>query len=138
MRSNSKLCAPKEWLIDACYVLAEQLMDSSNIVCNTPSDVMGSENHASIDSATKPLEDRKTAVFLYTACTVASFFGGFKLHLLRNRKRYNPPEVVTEGNHAEPIESPKRFARRALFWGTVLSVVGTGTLCLASYYYYKA
>ncbi len=84
------------------------------------------------------VQDQKTLVFAYTACVVGSFFGGFKLHLLLNRKKYNPPEVADINSITEPIENPRRFALRALFWGTVVSIVGTGTLVVATYYSYKS
>ena len=114
------------------------------MLCDTSKNGVSNETSAPSDSttiATKPVsaaESRKTAVFAYTACMVASFFGGFKLHLLLNRKRYNPPEVHTEVSHAEAMESPRRFANRAILCGTLVSVIGTGTLVVASYYSYKA
>lgn len=102
-----------------------------------------------IQDTTSPVntaQDKRSAVFLFTGCIVISLFGGFTLHLALNNKKYkrqvqvyqtHPPPPGYRGNEVVKMEDPVRFATRALGWGTLMSLVGTGTVALVAVYTWK-
>lgn len=90
-------------------------------------------------------KDKKTVVFFYTSCIIISLIGGFTFHMAWNNKKYKEGSKV---DHTRPpldcrrgkvvvMEDPKRFARRALGWGTLLALVATGTVGLTAVYSWK-
>lgn len=109
---------------------AELSRDSSKIASIADDSLTSMKDNATID-------DKRTLVFVFTSCIVGSFLGGFHLHLILNRKKYNPD--VIEINHAESMtmECPRRFAYRAFRLGSLISIIGTGSLVMASYYSWK-
>lgn len=86
-----------------------------------------------------------TAVF-FTSCIIISLIGGFGLNLAINSKKYReswkendktpkPVERVVHvvgrgGRQKVVLEDPVILATRALGWGTLFSLIGTGTIGL--------
>lgn len=85
-----------------------------------------------------------TAIF-FTSCIIISLIGGFGLNLAINSKKYSrglkesktpkPVERVVHvvgrsGREKVVLEDPVILATRALGWGTLFSLIGTGTIGL--------
>lgn len=81
------------------------------------------------------------AVTFFTTCVIIPMIGGFGLHMAFNGRKYNQAveEALREAQRYKPSrlrtvmhENPVKFARRALKWGTLYAVVGTGTIGLTA------
>lgn len=81
------------------------------------------------------------AVTFFTACAVIPMIGGFGLHMAFNSRKYNQAveEALREARRYQPDrlrtimhENPVKFATRALKWGTLYAVLGTGSIGLTA------
>lgn len=86
-----------------------------------------------------------TATF-FTTCIIISLIGGFSLNLALNSKKYreglkvdvsrqlsyNMPKHMGAGRALAVPEDPVKLATRALGWGTLFSVLGTGGIGLTT------
>ena len=88
-------------------------------------------------------ESKLSKVAFLATCTFVSMFGGFALNLAVSGRRYRaavktkadsrnleiPKEVV--------LEDPVLLATRALGWGSMYAVLGTGAIGFVAYYLVK-
>ena len=82
--------------------------------------------------------------FFFTSCIIISLIGGFGLNLAINSKKYKEGWKEIESKTPTPVEGvghmvgrkkvvledPMILATRALGWGTLYSLIGTGTIGL--------
>ena len=88
-------------------------------------------------------ESKLSKVAFLATCTFISMFGGFALNLAVSGRRYRaavkakadprslevPKEVV--------LEDPVLLATRALGWGSMYAVLGTGAIGFVAYYLFR-
>jgi hypothetical protein len=88
------------------------------------------------------LDSKLSRVAFLATCTFFSMFGGFAVSLAVSGKRFrakvkskaDPKSVSKESVTKEvELEDPVLLATRALGWGTLYSVMGTGAIGMAVY-----
>lgn len=95
---------------------------------------------AMIEDSQSDVRTESTAIkFVFlTGCGFFALLGGFAIHLGLSGRRYRAalkrkptPELIVHKPGKEVIlEDPVLFATRALAWGTLYSLLGTGTIGL--------
>lgn len=80
----------------------------------------------------------------FTSCVIISLIGGFSLNLAINSKKYRVGMKTTEStlqqqalskvgvNNEVVLEDPVILATRALGWGTLYALIGTGAIGLTA------
>lgn len=78
-------------------------------------------------------------MIFFTGCIFISLLGGFGLNLAINGKKYREGLAVAskEGGGKVVLEDPMVLATRALGWGTLFAVIGSGSVGLATIYILK-
>lgn len=88
------------------------------------------------------LDSKFSKVAFLTTCTFLSMFGGFAVTLAVSGRRFRAkmqakadPKNINKENITKEIEleDPVLLATRALGWGTLYSVMGTGAIGMAVY-----
>ena len=95
-----------------------------------------------LGGSSTPLDSKLSRVAFLATCTFFSMFGGFAVSLAVSGRRFrakvkakaNPKNVSKENVTKEvELEDPVLLATRALGWGTLYSVMGTGVIGMAVY-----
>ncbi len=84
----------------------------------------------------------------FTGCIIFSLLGGFGLNLILNSKKYREGLAINNSSkqevpkHTPPgakvvLEDPMVLATRALGWGTLFAIVGSGAVGLTTAYILK-
>ena len=80
----------------------------------------------------------------FTSCVLVSLIGGFGLNIIINNKNYREGlkvdstqqamsnNVSRGGSKVVMLEDPMMFATRALGWGTLYAIIGSGTVGLTA------
>lgn len=88
------------------------------------------------------LDSKLSRVAFLATCTFFSMFGGFAVSLAVSGRRFRAkvkakadPKNVSKENVTKEVEleDPVLLATRALGWGTLYSVMGTGAIGMAVY-----
>lgn len=88
------------------------------------------------------LDSKLSKVAFLATCTFFSMFGGFAVSLAISGRRFRAkvkteadPKNISKENVSKEIEleDPVLLATRALGWGTLYSVMGTGAIGMAVY-----
>lgn len=83
-------------------------------------------------------------VAFFTSCVVVSLLGGFGLRLVTTFRKLRKGLRIEAHQHAvtgsggkEGMEDPVRLATRALGWGTLVAVIGSGAVGISTFYTWK-
>ena len=93
-----------------------------------------------LDLDTRRKESSAVKFVFLTSCGFVALLGGFALNLALSGRRYRtslknkptPEQVVHKYGKDVVLEDPVLFATRALGWGTLYAVLGTGTIGLTA------
>ena len=92
-------------------------------------------------------ESKLSKIAFLATCTFVSMFGGFALNLAVSGRRYraavkakaDPKNLDKQKTPKDvELEDPVLLATRALGWGSMYAVLGTGAIGLAAYCLFRA
>lgn len=97
-------------------------------------------------SETAQSESKLSKVAFLATCAFVSMFGGFALNLAVSGRRYrsavrataNPKNIDKQKvPSGEELEDPVLLATRALGWGSLYAMLGSGAIGLTAYYLFR-
>lgn len=99
-----------------------------------------------IPTATTSLYSAKSmavAASFFTGCILLSLVGGFGMKVAMNSRKYREGMATLQQQTAarlragEKLEDPMVLATRALGWGTLYAIIGSGAVGLTTLYFLK-
>ena len=142
------MCSKKEDPAPGVSTQSLDHMQSANSVSGYYDHVMMLEDKGSSggDGGSVARESKLSKVSFLVMCTFVSMFGGFALNLAVSGRRFraavkttaNPKNIDKQKIPVDvELEDPVLLATRALGWGSLYAVLGSGAIGLGAYYLFR-